>query len=111
MITAARAAELDEPKNFIRQALRTIRAGKATGTKRSRTALKAIGLLLAASLRAQAIGRWSKDAAYDPVPDLRRLHAAASAGLGPMRSATPDHPVTLFRENIEATIADLEKPE
>lgn len=105
LIVGQYEGELDEPRNFIRQAARTIKTGKAIGRKHSLTALKAIGLMMAAASRATLIGRWSTTPGYDPVPDLVALQGLAAARLGPVRER--DHPVTQFRDEVADTIRKL----
>ena len=100
--------ELHEPRNFILQAARTVKTGKAIGRKHSVTALKAIGLMTAAAFRAKNIGRWSTKPGYDPYPDLMALHELATARLGPVRESS--HPVTQFRDVVAHTIRILGEP-
>lgn len=101
-VTESRPNEFGEPEHFIRKALRTINSNSAIGRKRNATALKAIGLVLAASLRAKAIGGWSTTGSYDPLGDFLDLQEAASKRLGPVREG--NDPVALFRGVTAETV-------
>lgn len=107
-ITGQHEGELEEPRNFIREAARTIKTGKAIGRKHSITALRATHLMMAACTSAKVIGRWSATPGYNPLPDLVALRALAAARLGPVRGS--GHPVTVFRAEVAGTIRDLGGP-
>jgi hypothetical protein len=94
--------------NLIREAARVIATGKVVGRKPAITALKAIGLLFAASLRAQYIGKWSTLDDYDPRDDLLSLQTLARTRLGPVRGEK--HPVTQFRAGVADAIRILGEP-
>lgn len=101
--------ELDEPAKLIREAALTISAGKAAARKPAETALKAFGLLFAASLRAQKLRDWSTTGNYDPLPDVLAIQATAKRELGPDRGRR--HPVTQLRAALVGTIRSLrERP-
>lgn len=105
---AGTSEELDEPSNLIREAARAITVGKAAGRRPSVTALNAIGLLTAASLRAKTLGRWSMTQDYDPRTNFLRLHELARTNLGPVRGL--NHAVTQLRESISDTLRILGEP-
>lgn len=108
VISGSRAGELAEPANLIREAARVITVGNAVGRKPAVTALKASGLLFAASLSARALRGWSSSGGYDPRADLLKLQTLARTKLGPVRG--PNHAVTQCRAGVADTIRILGAP-
>ena len=98
--------ELDKPRNLIREAARTIAAGKALGQKPAETALKAFGLIFAASLRAQKLRDWSTTGDYAPLPDFLAIQALATATLGTSRGHK--HPVTQLHAALAVVVRELQ---
>ena len=107
---AVTSEELNEPKDFILQAIKTIKTAKAIGQKPEKTALKCIGLMLAAATLARSKGRGSDDPNYDPLPDLVDLDAIAKSKLGPAKCLDPASPVAMFRDATSGTIISLREP-
>ena len=101
--------ELQEPRPFIKHAIKAFGSSKLVGKKREIVALKIIGLLSTASLRAQKIRDWSRDGDYDPLPDFLTLRRLAADRFGTVRDDL--HPATQLRETLNETVAILrERP-
>jgi hypothetical protein len=97
---------LDDPRALILKAISTLRQGKAFAGGSTKKAKKVLGLLLAASQRASAIGRWASGSpSYDPVPDFIQLQRLARQHLGPPRPA--GHIVSQVRAGIDNTLRIL----
>lgn len=101
-MTATARGEFKEPANFIREASRAISVGKVVGRNPATVALKALGLLLGASLRAKAINGWSSDGSYNALKDFEELRFLAATKLGPVRGK--QHPVTKLRDVLDVAV-------
>lgn len=103
------ADELEHPRLIIRKAIEAFGPGTVPGRKRESTALKIIGLLLAAGQRAQKMRDWSSDGSYDPLPDFLTLQRLAKDRFGVVGDAR--HPVSLLRGALKDTVRTLrERP-
>ena len=103
------ADELEHPRLIIRKAIEVFGSGTVPGRKRESTALKIIGLLLAAGQRAQKMRDWSSDGSYDPLPDFLTLQRLAKDRFGVVRDTR--HPVNMLRATLKDTARVLrERP-
>ena len=100
--------ELSNPKALLDKARRILLAVKPTAAGQNWAAKKLIGVLYAASLRAQAMRRWSADPTYSPLDDYSEIQSLASANLGPIRNA--QHLITQVRQAIDASVQIYSAP-
>ena len=102
------STDLNDPRALLDKARRILLAVTPTAAGENRAAKKVAGVLYAACLRAQAMGRWSADPSFCPLEDYSEIQSLASANLGPIRNT--QHIVTQVRQAIDESVQIYSAP-
>lgn len=103
IIKEARPGEANEPRNFIRRAIYTLK-GKVASRNVEMAFLKADALMLFGCAVAVSTGCWSPTSCYDPLPDFRELQQRAMR----LMAQSADEGPKAFLKNLADYVRYLE---